>query len=168
MTRTVLLLLTVAAVGFAPASSRRHGAPRPAEVFEYSVGPCMGFCPVYQARITPRGAVSFRGERHTAVLGKRDGRVGASGYRDLLRALAPYRPATGATARTHCDGMVSDLQTYRITWTRPDGRKTTLEHDRGCRSARNDRLNLVIDRLPERLGITDWARQITRAGAGRG
>ena len=144
-------------------------APAPAsrETISYSIGPCFGFCPVYTAAIAPDGKVHFDGARHTAVLGARDIRAAPSAFAAVSAALADYRPATGTTAETQCEQQISDQQHTTITWTAADGTKTVLEHDKGCRSARNEKLNAVIGELPAKLGIADLAKQQTRPGASR-
>ena len=142
--------------------------PATGETIGWSIGPCFGFCPVYAVRVSPSGAVTFEGERHTATLGRQVREGGAQAYATTADALAAYRPATGTTAQTTCDQRMSDQSTIRITWTTPAGTVTTLEHDRGCRSVRNDALNATIQALPAQLGIDGWAKQTTRPGASRG
>jgi len=153
------------AMGGGPGSAP---APGSAESIAYSVGPCFGFCPVYVAQIAANGAVHFDGARHTAVLGPRDRQAARSAFEAASAALAAYRPAAGTTAQTQCDQSISDQQHLTITWTAADGTKTVLEHDKGCRSARNEALNAVIGDLPATLGIAEWAKQQTRPGASRG
>lgn len=151
------------------ASMGGTGAPAaPAETISYSVGPCFGFCPVYSVEITPDGTVRYTGERHTAVLGGKEltGQTGA--YKAMLKALAPYRPATGQTADTECEQQVSDLQHYRIVWKAADGTETVLQHNQGCRSEKNDALNKALQSLPAKLGIADWAKAEHRPGVSRG
>ncbi len=138
------------------------------ETVSYSVGPCFGLCPVYNVSVTPDGFVRFEGERHTATLGQQERHGGASAYRAISTSLAAYRPATGTTADTECESRMSDQQHYRIVWTAADGTQTVLQHDKGCRSPRNDALNKTLENLPNKLGIADWARQTTRPGVGRG
>jgi hypothetical protein len=138
------------------------------ESIAYEVGPCFGFCPVYNAAIASNGRVSFEGIRHTVTLGSKTVEAGASVYRDFAQALAPFRPPAGASATTTCDARISDQQHYRIVWTAADGTKSVLEHDRGCRSPRNDALNSILESAPERLGLASIAKQITRPGASRG
>ena len=139
-----------------------------AETIAISVGPCFGFCPVYKMSVAPGGAIVFRGERHTALLGDKTREGGSPVYADAAGALAPYRPQTGSTVETTCDARISDQQNYRISWTAADGTVTALDHDKGCRSTRNDGLNAVLQDLPSRLGIEEWARQTSRPGASRG
>ncbi len=138
------------------------------ETIGYSVGPCFGFCPVYEVVVNPTGHVTYTGARHTAVTGPKEGEAGAGGYNAAAMALAAFRPADGTTAQTQCEQRRTDQQHYIITWTKPDGTKTVLEHDRGCISPSNDKLNKALDSLPAKLGIADWARQTTEPGASRG
>jgi hypothetical protein len=152
-------------------SARPGRSDRPVKIQEsiaYEVGPCFGFCPVYNAAIASNGRVSFEGIRHTVTLGSKTVEAGASVYRDFAQALAPFRPPAGASATTTCDARISDQQHYRIVWTAADGTKSVLEHDRGCRSPRNDALNSILESAPERLGLASIAKQITRPGASRG
>jgi len=144
-------------------------APPPAaETLEIAVGPCFGFCPVYRASIDPAGKVHFEGERHTALLGARDTQIAPGHGAAVIASLASYRPATGTTAQTQCEQQISDQQHYTLSWTAPDGTRTVLEHDKGCRSPRNEVLNALIGALPEQIGIGEWARQVTRPGVSRG
>ena len=133
-----------------------------------SVGPCFGFCPVYTLSVTPAGSVTFDGDRHTAGLGRKMREAGPGAYTETVKALAPYRPQTATSAETACEVRISDQQHYDIRWTAPNGTVTTLKHDRGCRSTRNDDLNAVLERLPAGLGIEQWAKPLTRPGAPRG
>lgn len=133
-----------------------------------SVGPCFGFCPVYEASLTPDGAVVFDGKRNTAVLGERRRNAGAAVYRQLAADLGRFRPADGTTAAVECDAAISDTSPYVVTWTTADGRKTVAELQSGCPSGPGHDLSLILNKLPERLGIADWARQTTRPGQSRG
>ena len=160
----LLSLGACAATGTPPETA---GQPA-AETITVSVGPCFGFCPVYTVSVSPAGMVTFNGERHTTELGEKTRDAGPAEYRALATALAAYRPATGTTGESQCDTRISDQSHTRITWTAPDRTVTTLEHDKGCRSAANDRLNALLQDLPTRLGIEPWARQLTRPGVSRG
>ena len=150
------------------ASLQGPAVPASGETISYSVGPCFGFCPVYNVSVTPDGLVRFEGERHTATLGQQEKAGGAGAYRAISSTLAAYRPADGTTADTECESRVSDMQHYRIVWTAADGTETVLQHDKGCRSAKNDQLNKALEALPAKLGIAAWAKQTTRPGTGRG
>lgn len=139
-----------------------------ADTITVAVGPCFGFCPVYQASIAPGGAVSFSGTRHTAILGERRRETGGQTYRALAEDLAPFRPVDGTSARVQCDAAISDTSSYTITWTGPDGRQTIATHQRGCSSGPGQVLDGVLQTLTTRLGIADWAKQMTRPGESRG
>lgn len=165
-------VLMLGALGIIIALSAR-AAEQPAaqaspETIAVSVGPCFGFCPVYKMSMAPAGAISFVGERHTGLLGHGMRENGSASYAKAAAALAPYRPETGSKAETTCEARISDQQHYQMTWTAPDGTVTTLDHDRGCRSGRNDMLNAVLDALPTQLGIEEWAREVRRPGVSRG
>ena len=139
-----------------------------AETIAISVGPCFGFCPVYNVGIVPKGKITFEGLRHTVVLGERQREAGAAAYRALSADLAPYRPQTGTSTAVECEAAISDTSTYTITWTDPHGNQTVARHHRGCSSGPGRALDGLLDSMPSRLGITDWAKQITRPGESRG
>lgn len=164
----MLSLGACAANGTPPATAAAPTPQAAGETIAVSVGPCSGFCPVYQVAVSPAGMVTFTGERHTTELGEKTRQASPADYQALATALATYRPATGTTGETQCDQRISDQSHTRITWTAPDGTVTTLEHDKGCRSAANERLNALLQDLPTRLGIEPWTRQITRPGVSRG
>ncbi|WP_241127018.1 DUF6438 domain-containing protein [Novosphingobium terrae] len=155
--------------GCTSATAPRTAPPPPAEAaITISVGPCFGFCPVYSVMVSSSGTISFEGERHTAALGKHQREGGAASYSALAAALAPFRPSQGTVARTTCEQQITDQPHYDISWTANDGTVTKLQHDRGCRSPKNDTLNAVLQDLPDQLGIEPWARQLTRPGVSRG
>jgi hypothetical protein len=171
-TRVGLVAIALSALGACADMTARPPGPTQAasssETIAWSVGPCFGFCPVYTVTVSPSGTVTFDGERHTAMLGKHSREGGAQAYAATAAALATYRPASGTTAQTTCEQRMSDQSTMRITWTAPGGAVTTLEHDRGCRSPRNDGLNAALQALPAQLKIDAWAKQTTRPGVSRG
>jgi hypothetical protein len=162
------LVISLSACAGRDVASMAGPTPLAAASISFEAGPCFGFCPVYNAAISSTGEVAFDGVRHTATLGHRSVKLGAVAYRAFAAALAPYRPASGTTEATACDTRISDQQHYRLVRTAPDGTKTTLEHDRGCRSKQNDALNVILQRAPEHLGIEAFARQSSRPGASRG
>jgi len=133
-----------------------------------SVGPCFGFCPVYDVAIASGDTVIFAGKRHTAVLGDRSRQAPADTYRTIAGELAPFRPATGTEAEVPCDVQITDTSVYTITWIDPDGERTTARHQSRCRGGPGRALDGVLSGLPQRLGIEDWAKQTTRDGASRG
>src|SRR3546814_8257548 len=110
---------------FRSGSVPANGTSVPASI-AISVGPCFGFCPVYDAKIVADGIVSFTGTRHTTVLGTRERRAAPDTYHKLEADLASFRPAAGATTEVPCGAEISDMPTYTITWTSLDGdRKST-------------------------------------------
>lgn len=133
-----------------------------------SVGPCFGFCPVYDVRVSQNGTVAFTGVRHTAVLGTRKRSAGPEAYRTLETDLAPFRPAEGGVAEIPCTTEISDMPTYSITWTGATGEQTVATHRGGCREGPGRDLDQVLRELPERLGVEEWTKQTTRPGVSRG
>lgn len=164
------LLAALALGACAQGGSPVAGTPAapPAETIAISVGPCFGFCPVYDSAIAPDGTVRFSGKRHTALIGDRQHGGDAAGYRAIAAQLAPFRPASGTTAPVECGAAVSDTSGYTITWTAPDGTTTVATHRLGCPSGPGQALDTVLATLPARLGIADWAKQTTRPDEPRG
>ncbi len=161
--------LLIALAGCSTMNAPATGGAGPVkETISYTVGPCFGFCPVYSLEVSPGGHVAYNGERHTAVIGAKERDAGENAYGDTAKALAAFRPADGATADTQCEQRRTDAQHYVITWTKADGTKTVLQHDRGCMSAKNTELNKALDEIPAKLGVADWAKQQTEPGASRG
>lgn len=162
---TAAAALTGCAMGSGPKSP---SASHAGEVIEISVGPCFGFCPVYEVRVGADGLVVFDGERHTAIVGERRRSAGPQAYRALADDLAPFRPAPGTEGVVACEAAISDTSSYTITWTDAAGGKTVATHRSGCTGGPGHALDQVLHDLPTRLGISDWARQVTRPGASRG
>lgn len=160
--------LTASACTPLPGADSVPPAAPEAETIAISVGPCFGFCPVYNVTIAPEGAVRFQGLRHTVVLGEMRREAGNGSYRALAAELAPYRPVSGTSAAVECDTAISDTSIYTITWSDPTGRQTVATHHRGCRVGKGQRLDAILDGVPAQLGIEGWARQVTRPGATRG
>ena len=164
-------LLALSVLGACAATSTPiSGTPtaRAAETIAIATGPCFGFCPIYEVAVTPAGAVRFTGQRHTAVLGERERQAGADTYRALARDLQPFRPADGTEAYVPCTADIADTPSFVITWTGPDGRRTTARHQGGCPGGPGQALDAMLEQVPARLGIADWASQVTRPGASRG
>jgi hypothetical protein len=170
MSRSVVVLtaaaaLTGCAVGSGPESpSTLHAG----EIIEISVGPCFGFCPVYDVRVGADGLVVFDGERHTAIVGERRRSAGPQTYRTLADDLAPFRPTPGTEGVVACDAAISDTSSYTITWTDTAGHRSVATHRSGCTGGPGLAPDQVLHDLQSRLGIGDWARQVTRLGASRG
>lgn len=166
---TLPTLFAVLALGAcAPVEDRPGPIAAAEDQILVSVGPCFGFCPVYDVAIAPNGSVTFDGKRHTEVLGTRTRSAGKSAYDALARELAPYRPAAGATEKVPCESMISDTSTYSITWTDAAGNKSVATHSRGCSGGPGQALDTLLATVPVRLGIDAWAKQVTRPGASRG
>lgn len=158
------LILSLAACATTPG----NGPAATGETITVSVGPCFGFCPVFEASLMPDGAVHFVGRRHTAVLGEKSRSAGVGAYRALARDLAPFRPADGTEARVECIAAVSDTSDYTVTWTATAGRKTTATVQSGCPGGPGQALVKLLREVETRLGIADWAKQETRPGMPRG
>ncbi len=138
------------------------------ETITVSVGPCFGFCPVYDVMLSSNGAVHFSGKRHTAEVGDRDRRSSPEVYRAVVGDLAAFRPADGTTERVPCTAAISDTSSYTITWATADGHRTVATHQRGCSGGPGHVLDNILASLPKRLGIAAWAQQTTRPGSSRG
>ncbi|WP_431312384.1 DUF6438 domain-containing protein [Sphingomonas natans] len=133
-----------------------------------SVGPCFGFCPVYDIKIAPDGEIIYNGDRHTAELGLRARKASVQTYLSLVADLAPYRPAAGKMVEIECAAAVSDTPLYTISWIDPKEGASMATHRSGCQSGPGHELDAVLRQLPARLGITHWSKQTTRPGASRG
>jgi hypothetical protein len=134
------------------------------ETIAVSVGPCFGFCPVYDVAISPNGDLHFSGKRNTAEIGDRDRRAGIRVYREIVRDLAAFRPADGTTERVECDAAISDTSPYTITWTAADGRRTVATHQLGCAGGPGKALDAVLATLSERLGVDRRGKRTPVAG----
>jgi hypothetical protein len=66
-----MLVLAACATGPGLGNGSTVAASAPGETITVALGPCFGFCPVYETSIAPDGGVRFDGQRHTAVLGER-------------------------------------------------------------------------------------------------
>lgn len=163
---SALMSLPGCTAGTPPVSSGPSSSP--VEAVTVSVGPCFGFCPVYDMTVGSDGVVSFVGKRHTAVLGERRRKVGSGAYRALAQELAAFRPASGTEERVQCDAEISDTSAYTVRWQRSDGDATVATSQSHCRSGPAARLDAILRGLPGRLGVGEWARQTTRPGEPRG
>ena len=164
----VPVLISLGACASTTEVATKPAAGGPLETIAVSVGPCFGFCPVYDVVLTPNGDVRFSGKRHTAELGDRNGHTSAETYRAVAGDLSAFRPADGMTQRVACTAAISDTASYTITWTAADGRRTVATHQAGCPDGPGRMLDGVLATLPQRLGFVAWARQTTRPGSSRG
>lgn len=161
-------LMTLSACGVLSPGVPPAAGAGPRASIAISVGPCFGFCPVYDAKIAADGAVSFTGIRHTAAMGTRERQATPQAYRAIESDLAPFRPAGTGTAEIPCAAEISDMPTYTITWTDPAGEEAVATHRGGCREGRGQDLDAVLRGMPQRLGITEWMKQTSRPGVSRG
>ncbi|MFW2830062.1 DUF6438 domain-containing protein [Sphingomonas sp. ID0503] len=126
-------------------------------------GPCFGTCPVYEARLTDKGELTFDGKRFTAQGGVQAAVRPPESFTALRQYLAPYRPAVGTTVRTRegagCAPMVTDMVAITVTWEGVDGRRTVLDHYTGCRSAEATATSEALRQVPEWMGITEWVKR---------
>lgn len=133
-----------------------------------ALGPCFGFCPVYDVTVSAGGQVSFVGRRHTAVLGERSRQVPTAGYATIAKDLEVFRPASAGETTAECTAAVSDTSPMTVTWTDRSGGKTSLTVASGCPGGPGHALVEVLRGMPARLGVDEWAKQTTRPGASRG
>ncbi|MBB5685025.1 DUF6438 domain-containing protein [Sphingobium boeckii] len=170
MTKTLSAALALLATSACTPMAQPGDAPVPLESdgISIAVGPCFGFCPVYEMGVDASGRVTFHGERLTAVLGPKAIQRRPDLYAAIVNDLARYKPMLGKTSQSRCDQQISDQQHITITWHANIGQSTALRHDKGCRSSENDRLNRLLDGLPSRLGMEDWTKQTRRTGTSRG
>src|SRR3546814_7026013 len=114
--KSVLASVVLTALGgcaaVTPGAVPANGTNVPASI-AISVGPCFGFCPVYDAKIVADGIVSFTGTRHTTVLGTRERRAAPDPYHKLEADLASFPPPAGATPEVPCGAEISDMPPYR-------------------------------------------------------
>lgn len=170
MMRAAALPALLAMGACATTSQQAHSdrtAPRP-EAITLSVGPCFGFCPVYDLTVDAAGEVVFQGSRHTAVLGERRRRVSPETYAALAADLARFKPTAEASSPVECTAAVSDTSSYTVTWSEAEDRKVVAESRSGCPGGPAHDLNRVLQALPDRVGVAGWAKQTTRPGEGRG
>ncbi len=94
--------------------------------------------------------------------------VSASSYSALARDLAKFRPTSGIEATADCIAAVSDTSPLTVAWVDRVGRRTTVTVQSGCSGGPGYKLVQVLRTVPRRLGVAEWSRQMTRAGATRG
>lgn len=165
MTVTIMTMLSACVT---PLNTSRTDAAQGAETIIVSVGPCFGFCPVYDVTVSPNGRIRFVGKRNTAVLGERTRDAGRTAFRLLTNDLARFRPATGSATAVECEAAVSDTSAYTLTWTNAGGISTTATVQSSCPGGAGQDLVTLLRALPAHLGIGAWATQMTRPGGHRG
>lgn len=149
-------------------TSSEPAVPVATETIAISVGPCFGFCPVYDVTASSNGKIRFVGQRNTAVLGERTREAGATAFRSLKQDLAGFRPSSGTETIVDCVAAVSDTSQFKVIWTDADGQKTVAVVQSGCPGGPGKTLVTLLRDLPARLGFASWAEQTTRPGASRG
>ena len=126
------------------------------ETIRYASSPCFGACPIYSIEVTPQGVIRFEGKQYTKTLGIKEIQGSKKDYQKLSAELKSYRPETGTQVKTAaCEQTITDQSSYYISWIQPNGTETRLDHYKGCISPANLRLNKIMDKLPEQLGIQD-------------
>lgn len=149
-------------------TSSEPAVPIATETIAISVGPCFGFCPVYDVTAASNGKIRFVGQRNTAALGERTSEPGTGAFRSLEQDLAPFRPLSGTEMIVDCVAAVSDTSQFKVVWTDAAGRKTVATVQGGCPGGPGKTLVDLLRKLPARLGFAGWAEQTTRPGAPRG
>lgn len=131
-------------------------APNTQETIRYASSPCFGACPIYSVEVAPTGLIRFEGKQYTKAIGVKEIQGSVKDYQKLVSDLKTYRPETGTQAKTGgCQQTATDMSTYYISWIQANGTETKLSHYKGCMSPANNKLNKIMDSLPEQLGIKD-------------
>jgi hypothetical protein len=150
-----LVLATLSGLALMGCASVQQ-APNKQETIRYASSPCFGTCPIYSVEVTPTGLIRFEGKQYTKAVGVKEIQGNVKDYEKLVSELKTYRPETGTQAKTGgCQQTATDMSSYYITWIKPNGTETKLSHYTGCISPANNRLNKVMEKLPEQLGIKD-------------
>ncbi|MEQ1453517.1 DUF6438 domain-containing protein [Acinetobacter seifertii] len=150
-----LVLATLSGLALMGCASVQQ-VPNTQETIRYASSPCFGACPIYSVEVTPTGLIRFEGKQYTKTLGVKEIQGSVKDYQKLASELKTYRPQTGTQSKTAgCQQTATDMSSYYITWIKPNGTETKLSHYTGCISPANNRLNKVMEKLPEQLGIKD-------------
>ncbi|HEX8031582.1 MAG TPA: DUF6438 domain-containing protein [Vicinamibacterales bacterium] len=165
---TLPALFALGACATTSQTSHTGGATAQPQAITLSVGPCFGFCPVYELTVDAAGGVVFQGSRHTAILGERRRRVSPATYATLAADLARFKPTADTSSPVECTAAVSDTSAYTVTWSEGGDRKVVAVSQSGCPGGPAHDMNRVLRDMPDRLGVADWAKQTTRPGEGRG
>ncbi|MDX1666001.1 MAG: DUF6438 domain-containing protein [Saprospiraceae bacterium] len=91
-----------------------------------SKGPCYGLCPVYTLTVYQNGITTFQGEEHTEKEGLHVKRLNESTMNSLRESLSGMDIWKFKDAYP---GRFPDLPSVRITFYRPNGRKTVVGKD---------------------------------------
>lgn len=95
---------------------------------------CYEFCPSFVAEVNAQGAGTFEGRYFVASRGDHTFTVTPEEFANLVRRLAPFRPASSVGYdRQHCEGPIfTDSPSVSITWTDADGQAVTFSWAMGC------------------------------------
>ncbi|WP_335976437.1 DUF6438 domain-containing protein [Acinetobacter calcoaceticus] len=150
-----LVLATLSGLALMGCASVQQ-APNTQETIRYASSPCFGACPIYSVEVAPTGLIRFEGKQYTKAIGVKEIQGSIKDYQKLVSDLKTYRPETGAQAKTGgCQQTATDMSSYYISWIQANGTETKLSHYKGCMSPANNKLNKIMDSLPEQLGIKD-------------
>lgn len=150
-----LVLATLSGLALMGCASVQQ-APNTQETIRYASSPCFGACPIYSVEVAPTGLIRFEGKQYTKAIGIKEIQGSVKDYQKLVSDLKTYRPETGTQAKTGgCQQTATDMSSYYISWIQANGTETKLSHYKGCMSPANNKLNKIMDSLPEQLGIKD-------------
>jgi len=150
-----LILATLSGLALMGCASVQQ-APNTQETIRYASSPCFGACPIYSVEVAPTGLIRFEGKQYTKAIGVKEIQGSVKDYQKLVSDLKTYRPETGTQAKTGgCQQTATDMSSYYISWIQANGTETKLSHYKGCMSPANNKLNKIMDSLPEQLGIKD-------------
>ncbi|MEB3865743.1 DUF6438 domain-containing protein [Acinetobacter sp. IK31] len=150
-----LILATLSGLALMGCASVQQ-APNTQETIRYASSPCFGACPIYSVEVAPTGLIRFEGKQYTKAIGVKEIQGSIKDYQKLVSDLKTYRPETGTQAKTGgCQQTATDMSSYYISWIQVNGTETKLSHYKGCMSPANNKLNKIMDSLPEQLGIKD-------------
>lgn len=150
-----LVLATLSGLALMGCASVQQ-APNTQETIRYASSPCFGACPIYSVEVAPTGLIRFEGKQYTKAIGIKEIQGSVKDYQKLVSDLKTYRPETGTQAKTGgCQQTATDMSSYYISWIQANGTETKLSHYKGCMSPANNKLNKIMDSLPEQLGLKD-------------
>ncbi|VAX44514.1 Uncharacterised protein [Acinetobacter calcoaceticus] len=150
-----LILATLSGLALMGCASVQQ-APNTQETIRYASSPCFGACPIYSVEVAPTGLIRFEGKQYTKAIGVKEIQGSIKDYQKLVSDLKTYRPETGTQAKSGgCQQTATDMSSYYISWIQANGTETKLSHYKGCMSPANNKLNKIMDSLPEQLGIKD-------------
>jgi len=127
------------------------------DAISYETGPCFGACPDFKVTVTPDGAGTFMGRRHTAVTGERSFRITPAQYRAFAAELAPLRPREGSVrlAGENCTRTATDLPSAEVVWFSQIGNSQSFYFYYGCDMEKNQAIGERLRRAPALLPIQE-------------